>query len=340
MKSNFALFILPALSMIAGCRDAGTNPGGARPDGSGIYVVNEGGFGGGGALSFIDPAGGAVAHDVIVNAGGWLFPNDILVLGERMYVAVNGSDLVAVVDPSSDSVVSEIAFTPGRGPGFLVREGGRIFTANYDGTVSALDPVAGSVILTSSRVVGFPGAILAAGGRIFVSDLGAWPDTGTNVMVLDPHSLGVLDSVAVGGGPAGMAFAGGKVYVGTAVSRAVWKFDPLSGVIEDSVRLDAGPGDLATDGVSLFVLTSDAVERIALAAFERDTTALFRRTTGLYHYAMGYDPNAGTLCVSTITGGGGAGEVSIHTTSGSPVGSPYPAGVFPGAFGSYRPEGR
>jgi len=322
---------------LAGCRESDATGPVPRPGGSGTYVVNEGGFGGGGTLSFFDPSTGSVSHDVVRTVTPWLFPNDILFLGGRMYVAVNGADFLAVVDPSIDSVVAEVRFPGGTGPGLFAEEGGRLYTANYNGTVSLVDTAADSVVATSARVVGFPGAILAQNGRIFISDLGAWPDTGANVMVLNGTTLAVVDSVRPGGGMAGLAVAAGKIYAGAAVSRKIYRFDPLTLHIEDSATVGAPPGDLASDGAALFVLAPDAVLRIRLSSFEPDTAALVPRTSGLYNYAMGYDRLSGELYVSTIVTGGGSGEISVYNTAGGRLSAAFSAGTFPGAFGFYRP---
>jgi hypothetical protein len=337
MNLKRVLLIVIFVAGLAGCRNSDPTGPAVRPEGSGTFVVNEGGFGGGGNLSFYDPSDGSVSHDVVRAATPWLFPNDIVFLGGMMYVAVNGGDFIAVVDPNLDSVVAEVRFAGGTGPGLLATALGRMYTANYNGTVSAVDTAADSVVATSARVVGFPGAILARNGRIFVSDVGSWPDTGANVMVLDAQTLAVVDSVRPGGGMAGLVSAGGKIYAGAAVSRKIFRFDPVTLHIEDSVALGSQPGDLATNGASLLVLTSDAVLRIPLATFEPDTVPFASRTDGLYNYAMGYDAMTGELYVSTITTGGGTGEVSVYNPLGQRISPPFAAGTFPGAFGFFRP---
>ncbi len=336
MRNIIAGCIVPALLVLGGCRKADVNGPDLRTPGSGTYIVNEGGFGGGGNLSFYDPSTGAVSNDVIRNAENWLFPNDILFFSGKMYVAINGSDRVSVIDPETDSVRITIEFPPGTGPGFLVAGDNRIYSSNYNGTVTAIDPVGDTLLGSSARVVGFPGDILVTEGKIFVSDLGAWPDTGTSMKVLDQGTLTVLDSVSPGGGPAQMTLAGGKLYLGTAVAKKIWRIDPVTLAIEDSSDLGSVPGDLATDGIHLYVLTQDAVERIPINVFERDSVPLIRRTDGLFHYALGYDEAAGELYISNITTAGGSGEIGVYTRTGVPVRPPFPGGIFPGAFGFYR----
>jgi hypothetical protein len=337
LRIYFTLITLHVTISVMGCREAGTTAPDIRLPGGGTYIVNEGGFTGGGNLSFFNTSTGLLSHNVIRNAQNWLFPNDILFVSGKMFVAVNGSDMLAVVDPGSDSVRDSIILPPGAGPGFLAAGVGRVYSANYDGTVSAIDPEADTVLMQSGRIVGFPGDILSESGRVFVSDIGAWPDTGISVKVLDGNSLAVLDSLNIGGGPSGMALAGGKLYVASPASGRVYRVDPATFAIEDSVDAGRVSGDIESDGAHLFVLTPDAVERIAIAPFHRDTVPLISRVSGLYYYALGFDHVAGEIYVSLITTAGGSGEIGRFNAAGAPDGDLFEAGIFPGAFGFFRP---
>ncbi len=335
MKYLYALISLAVTIGLPGCRTTGTHEPDTRPPGSGVFVVNEGGFAGGGNLSFYDPATGSIAHDVVRNADSWLFPNDILIRPGKLYIAVNGSNRIDVIDPVTDSVRSSIDFPIGSGPGLLLAHDGLIYCANYDGTVSAIDPENDSLLFSSAPVVGFPGGIVASGGRVFISDLGAWPDTGTSVRVLDALTLGVIGSAETGSGPARMVLAGGKLYVVASTAAKVWRIDPVSLVIEDSCDTGTISGDIVSDGLNLYLLTGDAVERVPIGVFTRDSIALIVRSEGLFNYALGLDATAGRLYVSTITSAGGSGSVSVHTKTGLRVGPSFAAGIFPGAFGFY-----
>ncbi len=338
MKLINVVVFVAVFTVMVGCREAGVNGPGTRNPGSGTYVVNEGGFAGGGNLSFFDPAAGTIVNDVVVNADNWLFPNDIYFFDGKMYVAVNGMDRIDVLDPANDSVLGSITFPVGRGPGFLVESGSVLYSANYDGTVSVIDPTADSILGSSARVVGFPGDIIVAQGKIFVSDLGAWPDTGKSIKVLDGTTLALIDSVVTGGAPARMVTSSGKLYVGTSVSGKVWRVDPGTLAVEDSCDVGAAPGDLAADGIYLYVLTADGVERIPLNGFERDATPLITRTGGIFNYAMDRDDATGELYVSTIVTAGGSGEIAVFTSSGIAVQAATQSGIFPGAFGFYRAD--
>ncbi len=336
MKFKLVNLVLVLIVWQGGCREADVTGPQLRSPGSGTYIVNEGVFAGGGNLSFFDPASGAMSNDVVVNPVDWLFPNDILFLDTTMYVAVNGADRIDVIDPETDSVLRSFTFPAGRGPGFLAEGGNRLYCANYDGTITAIDPAADSILGSSTRVVGFPGDLLVTQGKIFVTDLGSWPDTGRSTKVLDQATLTVIDSIVTGGAPSRMALSSGKLYIGTSVTMKIWRVDLLTLAIEDSCDVGAAPGDLAADGTALYVLTPDAVERIPLGTFEPDPVPLIPRAGGIFHYAMDRDDFSGELYVSTITTGGGSGEIAVFTSTGIAVRPAMPSGIFPGAFGFYR----
>lgn len=324
-----------AVLQAGGCRVADTDTPPPRPAGSGVYVVNEGGFGGGGNLGFLDPATGTITQDLVANADAWLFPTDIVILDGKIYVALSGNDRIDVVDPASDSVTGTIPFPRGMGPGHLAAEGGWLYCAHYDGSVSRIDPASDTIAALATGVVGFPGDILAAGGRIFVSDYGAWPDTGSRIVALDPLTLAVEGYVDAPGGPASMAAAGGMIFAGSGFRPLIRRIDPATLAAGDSCLLAAVPGDLAADDAHLYALTVDAVVRIPLASFAADSAPFIRRAAGLYHYALGHDPASGEFALSTVTGGGGAGQVSLHAGNGAAAVPPAPSGVFPGAFAWY-----
>jgi hypothetical protein len=299
----------------------------------GTYIVNEGGFGGGGSVSFYDRETRSLTGDVIKNAGNWFFPNDILITEYAGYLVVNGSDRIEVLDIYTDSVKKTISCPTGSGPGFIVTDGTSLYIANYDGSVSMVDPVKDS-IRTVDGVVGFPGGIEIFERKLFVSDLGAWPDTGSTIKVLDAISLEILDSITLGGGPGSMVVAGGRLFVATGVSRKVFNINPSTLAIEDSSQLSHSPGDLVSDGVFLYVLTPVGVERISIPGFLTDSTTFITRQGGLFYYALAYDFSMGELMVSNIVSPGGSGVIEVYDRGGTPIGSPLPAGIFPGAFGS------
>jgi len=332
-SARFMLILIALLT--AGCRSSTEAPGTGRAGRQGTYIVSEGVFAGGGSLGFYDREEGKITSIVSGSTADWLFPNDISIVGERGYVAVNGSGRIDVLDLAGDSIMGTVAAVPAAsGPGYLVHAGAMLYAANYDGTVSAIDLNRDSVAAVSAPVVGFPGGFVRASGRLFVSDLGAWPDTGRWVRVVDPANLVVTDSILLGGAPAGMTVWGDRLFVATSVSMQVFEINSATLEVLDTARLSGPPGDIVTDGSFLYVMTPDGVDRISLAGFDPDSSRFIARAAGLFYYALGIDPSAGELIVSNIVSPGGSGVVEVYDFSGVPLGSAIPAGIFPGAFAS------
>lgn len=102
-----------ALLQTVSCRNADTVTG-VLPFGStsGVYIVNEGGFSGGGSLSYYDKLKNSMSNNIVGVAQQWVFPNDMKIVGGKGYVAVNGLDRVDVVDLSNSHVTRSIQFSP------------------------------------------------------------------------------------------------------------------------------------------------------------------------------------------------------------------------------------
>lgn len=326
--------ILCVLAMAAfGCRqsDAVVNP----PPGSsakGAYIVGEGGFTGGASLSYYDAEHDTLFRSVAAAESSWRFPNDMKIAGTRGYIAVSGSDRVEVLDLTTHQVVTSIPLPGGSGPGFLAASGTSLYVANYDGTVSRIATGADSLSNTSVRVVGFPGGIAVAGGKVFVADVGLYPAVGEWLKVLDAVGLATVDSVHVGGGPAQMAVAHGRLFVvATSVSR-VYAVNPSTLAVEDSIQMGGFLSDIGTDGQALFVLGSDSVAKLSATPLGIVTNGLVGRSLGLYFYSLGVDPATGDLYLGTVTGSAGSGVLEIYSGAGVRLRSAESCGIFPGAY--------
>lgn len=323
-----------ALLGLAACRSTSPTPPLATPPAaSGVYVVNEGGFAGGGGMTFYDLVADTAYQDAVAGATGWVFPNDIAIVGARGYVAVNGADKLDVLDALTRHVVRSIAFPAGSGPGFLAVAGDTLYVANYDGTVSFVDLRTDSLVGTVGPVVGFPGGIATAGGKVFISDIGRYPVAGRLVKVLRPGSPVVIDSIGVGSAPGPLVALGGGLFVACTGSSTVYHVNQGTLALVDSLQLSAYIADCATDGEYLYVLGSDSVAKVEDTPLSLISSALIRRAEGSYFYALSVMRPEGVLYVSNIMSPGGAGRIESYHADGSQARPPFPAGVFPGAFG-------
>ena len=108
-----------AVPMLFVACDDDDNPGGGGDDDqnfraeSGVYVFNQGNqsAGIGGALSFIDPSTASYRNDVFLLVNGRELGSmlqDGVVLGDNLYIAVNGSNTVEVVNKNTVQSVAQI----------------------------------------------------------------------------------------------------------------------------------------------------------------------------------------------------------------------------------------
>ena len=325
--------IVISLLQIVSCRTADTVTD-VLPSGStsGVYIVNEGGFGGGGSLSYYDKIKNSMSNNIVGFAQQWIFPNDMKIVGGKGYVAVNGLDRIDVVDLTNSQVTRSIRFSPSSGPGFLTWNDSLIGVANYNGTVSIVNAKIDSLLWTSSSIVGFPGGIISVGNKIFISDVGSYPSVGTAVKVLDITSRTVIDSIRTPGGPGSMTMMNGKLFVVCTNASKIIQIDPVTDMLEDSLQLSGYLGDIVSSNGLLYVLSSDSISEISVNPLHVQQSAFVKRSDGLYFYALGIDVTNGDLYVSNVTSSGGAGEIKIFTSSGISKVQPLPVGIFPGAF--------
>lgn len=333
--------------LYAGCRTADTVSGPVTPQpGVGIFVFSEGAYPNPGTIGFYNTSTDTILRTIVGSSKGWVTINDGKVIGRRVYVAVTGNDTVQVIDAETFQTIGGIGLPAFTGPGFVAGDTTMIFTANYNGSVSLIDPATISLVRSSTPQVSFPGGILYANGRVFLSDFGTYlPPTyvfvpGTSVLVLDPVTLALDTSIRVSDAPGSMAQADGKVFVLCSGSSSslpkIYQIHPGTFVLEDSLVLSGYLTDLATDGHSLFVLGRDSVAKIELHPLRIGQRPFITLSSGDYFYAMNVDVISGDVCVSTVLSSGGPGAIEIYSSDGTSKRGPIPAGVFPGAFAFRR----
>jgi N-acetylneuraminic acid mutarotase len=236
----------------------------------GVWVTSccEDGSGAGQVIR-LDPRNGNIVARIAVKATpGWEFGGAGLALGDGSVWTVGASSndagccnaLVTRIDPSTDSVVDEIA-VPGLTEGDLWVDGPVVyvigFTAEENGSST---PLQVAKIDTASHAIEWqkpvPGqwsqTVFVAGGSVWV--LGTAPDASGPVEVttlyrVDPSSGEVQDQIGLPG----------SVYTPVVYQDAVWfrieggvqEFDPASGsFIGDPIQLGAGccDGPFVADG--------------------------------------------------------------------------------------------
>src|ERR1051326_4100046 len=136
MLTRYSFFAL--LMIISACRSTDpVSPGGGTST-QGVYIVNEGGFSGGGSLSYYDKDRDTVLNNVAGSGLNWVFPNDMKIIGNKGYVVVNGTDHIDVMDLTLGARFHSISLPSLSGPEYLAIKGTTLYVANSSGTVSAI----------------------------------------------------------------------------------------------------------------------------------------------------------------------------------------------------------
>jgi serine/threonine protein kinase, bacterial len=167
----------------------------------------------------------------------------------RVYVAENGNDRVAVVNPVNNRVETTIPVGPR--PGLLASDlgGARIYVPNNGGdAVSVIDTDKNAVV--ASVPVGaspFGVAVMPDGGRVYVGNAGTAEQPGSTVSVIDTRSLTVIDTIAVGSVPGGVTASrdGKRVYVANSESSSVSVIDTAINAVLATVPVGERPAGIA-----------------------------------------------------------------------------------------------
>ncbi|MPL95051.1 hypothetical protein SDC9_41214 [bioreactor metagenome] len=176
---------------------------------AGIYVLNEGLFNQNNAgLTFFNFSDSTAETDYFFNKNGRGLGDtgsDACIYGSKLYIVVNVSSQLEVVDAASGISLSRIPLFNGskpRQPRKIAPYGKYIFVCNFDNTVAVIDTARLEVIslIEAGRN---PDGITAAYGKIWVSNSGglAFPAYDNTVSVIDPETFTEVSRFTVGINP-------------------------------------------------------------------------------------------------------------------------------------------
>ena len=217
-----------AVPMLFVACDDDDNPGGGGDDDqnfraeSGVYVFNQGNqsAGIGGSLSFIDPSTASYRNDVFLLVNGRELGSmlqDGVVLGDNLYIAVNGSNTVEVVNKNTVQSVAQIP-TPSDlgGPRDVVTDGEYVYASMYGGYVVRIDPATNEIDNTV-QVGPNPEEMAVLGNYLYVvnSDGMNWPPANCSVSKINLDDFTEVKKIEVGNNPNKIVAhaASGKLFV-------------------------------------------------------------------------------------------------------------------------------
>ena len=222
------LFIgIAAVTALASCHKDKINPNTDKPvdpltNKAGIYILNQGNFNANNStLTYYNYASKLLVPDQFkaVNARGLGDTgNDIKIYGSKMYIVVNVSSTLEVVDAKTAKSIKQISLvnnTVARQPRSVAFYKNMALITSYDGTVAVLDTA--SLAITKYIQVGRnPEQLVVANNKLYVANSGGldFGNPDKTVSVVDLTTLTETKKITVGVNPVSLAADSyGDVYV-------------------------------------------------------------------------------------------------------------------------------
>ncbi|RYY69326.1 MAG: YncE family protein, partial [Chitinophagaceae bacterium] len=156
MKKNLLLISCLASLVLVSCSKDDVSNGPVVAPAKGVYVLSEGAFfGNNSKLGFYSFATNSIAGDFFVQqnptipAGVGGLATDMVIYGTKLYVVVDQSNKVLVLNAADAKFIKDIPFAAGGSPiepRFATTANGKVFVTAWDGTVNVIDTT--SLIIT------------------------------------------------------------------------------------------------------------------------------------------------------------------------------------------------
>ncbi|MDB4924944.1 YncE family protein [Mucilaginibacter sp.] len=200
IKLNYLFIALAFVTILASCHKDKVAPTPETPTAqrAGIYVLNQGGFSkNNSTLTYYDyttkllvPDQFTIANTTKLGDTG----NDLGIYGAKMFIVINNSNLVTIVNAKTAKLIKTIALTQPRSVTFYKSNA---FVTSYNGTVSVIDTT--SLTITKTITVGSdPEQMVVANGKLYVANSGGLdPTPGTTLSVIDLTTLTETKKITV-----------------------------------------------------------------------------------------------------------------------------------------------
>lgn len=171
----------------------------------GIYVLNEGLFNmNNSTLTFFNNSSSTAITDFFDIQNGRKLGdtgNDIAIYGDKMYIIVNVSSQLEVINPYTGKSIKQIPFFNGnqpRQPRYIAFCKNKAFVCSFDGTVAVID----TTTLEIEKIIPVgknPDGIAVANNKVYVSNSGGldYPNYDNTVSVIDINTLNEIKRIPV-----------------------------------------------------------------------------------------------------------------------------------------------
>ena len=341
LKLNYLLIALAFVATLASCHkdkvvpDTGT-PGSQRV---GLYVLNQGGFfANNSTLTYYDYATKALIPDQYTVANTAKLGdtgNDAGIYGSKMYVVVNNSNVIDIVNSSNAKLIKQITLNQ---PRSVVFYKSNAFVTSYNNTVSVIDTA--SLTITKTINVGrSPEQMVVSNGKLYVANSGGLdPNFDKTVSVIDLATLTETKKVTVIDNPVTItADTYGNVYVlslgdyGTVIG-GMTIIDNTTDAVKSQKTLSLGY-NIPITALGDFVYYPTADNKIAVYNSKTQTAAaanfITDGTTITTPYAITTDARTGEVFIADAKDYSSNGTVYVFDKNGKKEYS-ITAGINPG----------
>ncbi len=337
VKQIFPLLLLLALvAFFSSCEDCGDcTPPPSSDYSRGIFVVNEGPFGGTGTITWHNPETGETVQDVFgkENGGAALgqFVQSLTFYGGKGYIVVNGANKIVVVDAKTFEFLDTIGglalpryFLP-------VQYENKAFISQWgadgiSGSIAVVDLYTNDVTKTVPVGSGPEKMLLSSSGVVYVANSGGFGVDSTVASVFYDTDAVAFKFTIAGKNPATLARTNNGVF---ALCKGYFNDPNSAGWLGDfgpntaSFPVDKYADDLVAspDDSSLYFLGGGAIWTFK----NNSVSKLFDQPA----YGLACHPANGDLYCADAKDFNSAGEVVMYKSDGTKLGS-FPAGIAPG----------
>ncbi|MEO6149855.1 MAG: DUF5074 domain-containing protein [Mucilaginibacter sp.] len=329
------LIILTVTAVLTSCRKDKTEPTPEPPkaERAGVYIVNQGSFGASNStLTYYDYTTATRTGDIFSTVNGTglgATANDAQIYGSKMYIIVNVSSTIEIVNAKTAKLIKHIDMKDGevnRQPRYVVFNKGKAFISSYDGTVAVLDTA--SLNIEKYITVGRnPEQMAISNNKLYVANSGGldFGNPDKTVSVIDLNTLTEIKKIEVTVNPVSLAAdAYGDVYLISNgnyvdINPTFTIIDSNTDVVKSAAEANVAYGSpIAIEGDLAFILTGDnkvqvynvKTETVAKENFISDGTAI---TTP---YSVAVDGLTGEVFVTDAKNFAVDGELFVFDSSG------------------------
>ena len=190
---------------------------------TGAYVVNAGNMGSNieSSLTAIDYASSTATQNVFKTANGRILgntANDGIVYGNKIYLAVDQSNTIEVIDKKTKKSIKQIKTTEllgnaeGADPRHIIADGGKVYFTTYGGYVAAVDTT-DFALQKKWQVGNYPEGLVIGNGNLYVANSN-YAAGGGNISCINLSNDKVETKNIEGvNNPTGIYYASGLLYV-------------------------------------------------------------------------------------------------------------------------------